>query len=294
MAEILQNDDLILRIDLPFENYKAARFDQTGKISSVTYRGMVLTVDEKPELQNDALHGKGLYNEFGIERALGFEATAPGGWFHKIGVGLLKKEDGPSAFDKPYTSEPANFEMERHKETLTFQCKGKMVNGYGYLLTKTIALEEQGFSISYVLENTGEQRIMTSEYVHNFFALQWGAGPQLPCLEFPFALRPERFQETVNPEGKIRFMDHGLCCEDRPHQQFFVDHLNGTGQVNAAWVLYYPQFKLRVREQGDFKTDKVNLWGWRHVISPELFKTIDLGHGESATWSRNYRIEKED
>ncbi|MET1258915.1 hypothetical protein ABV409_06215 [Flagellimonas sp. DF-77] len=294
MAEILQNGDLILRIDLPFENYKAARFDQSGKISSVTYRGMVLTVDEKPEFQNDALHGKGLYNEFGIERALGFEAAAPGGWFHKIGVGLLKKEDGPYAFDKPYTIEPASFEMERHKESLTFQCEGKMVNGYGYLLTKTIALEDQGFSISYVLENTGEQRIATSEYVHNFFALQSGTSGGFPCLELPFAIDPERFWETVNPEAAISFGKDALCCDFNPKRQFFIDHLNGTGQVDAAWALYHPHSKLRVREQGDFKTNKVNLWGWRHVISPELFKTIDLGQAESAKWSRNYRIEMGD
>lgn len=45
---------------------------------------------------------KGLYNEFGIENALGFEETEIGDWFHKIGVGLLKKDSNTYSLNNEY------------------------------------------------------------------------------------------------------------------------------------------------------------------------------------------------
>ena len=34
---------------------------------------------------------KDFINEFGIDTALGFDETDIGGWFHKIGIGFIKK-----------------------------------------------------------------------------------------------------------------------------------------------------------------------------------------------------------
>lgn len=36
---------------------------------------------------------KGFYNEFGIDTPIAYEETKEGGYFHKIGIGLLKKEE---------------------------------------------------------------------------------------------------------------------------------------------------------------------------------------------------------
>ena len=48
--------------------------------------------------------------------------------------------------------------------------------------------------------------------------------------------------------------------------------------------------KIGISETGSFKTDKVNLWGCEHVISPELFFNIFIKPGESVEWSRNYNV----
>ena len=100
MAHILKNNHLELHIDAPTENYSCTRFDWTGKISQLKFQNIPLTTIENTDLINTACFGKGFYNEFGIDTPLGFHETAIGGWFHKIGIGLLKKENEQYLFHK--------------------------------------------------------------------------------------------------------------------------------------------------------------------------------------------------
>ncbi len=37
-------------------------------------------------------------------------------------------------------------------------------------------------------------------------------------------------------------------------------------------------------------TNKVNLWGNKHVISPELFINLNIMPGESFKWNRTYSV----
>jgi hypothetical protein len=43
-----------------------------------------------------------------------------------------------------------------------------------------------------------------------------------------------------------------------------------------------------MRETLDTSACRIALWGMPHVISPEVFKRIDLEPGESDSWSRTY------
>jgi len=92
MTHILKSNNLKVAIDFPLENYKGSRFDWSGKISSIRFENLPLTTIEDTGSKDVDFLGKGLYNEFGITSPIGFEETPVGGWFHKIGVGLLKKE----------------------------------------------------------------------------------------------------------------------------------------------------------------------------------------------------------
>lgn len=47
---------------------------------------------------------------------------------------------------------------------------------------------------------------------------------------------------------------------------------------------------MSLSEIGSFQTDNINLWGWSHVISPELFFQIDVAPGKSISWSRSYQV----
>ena len=50
--------------------------------------------------------------------------------------------------------------------------------------------------------------------------------------------------------------------------------------------------KIGISETGSFQTNKVNLWGWEHVISPELFFNIFIKSGQSIEWYRTYNVYK--
>ncbi|MBT8297967.1 MAG: hypothetical protein HKP42_10670 [Maribacter sp.] len=290
MPEFLKNSNLEIQIDLPGEGYNFSRFDWTGKITQVKFQNVPLTIVERTDDVNDAAFGKGFYNEFGIDTALGFKEAAIGGWFHKIGVGLLKKRNDQYLFHKKHEIKPAQFKISKAPNKVIINCISETVNGYAYVLRKEIALQESGFTINYILENTGDRDIRTDEYVHNFMAINKAMIGNDYELKFPFKLRPERFGEAVNSEQQVMLGPNGIGFKGTPREQFFFSNLSGGEQVSASWELLHHTRKIGISETGSFKTKKVNLWGWEHVISPELFVAIHLQPGQSRQWSRMYKV----
>jgi hypothetical protein len=290
MPHILENENIALHLELPLEGYQFSRFDWTGKINSVKFQGQLLSTKENPDAVNEDILGQGFYNEFGIDSPLGFTEAKSGEWFHKIGVGLLKKESEHYLFSAPYKIKPAVFEVFIYPEKITLHCHGQKENGYGYILQKEIALNKSGFSVNYSLENTGEKDIITNEYTHNFIAFnQKLMGPNY-TLKFPFTVNPVLFREKVNPQEKVAFSGREVQFKSQPKEPFFFSQLNGSQSVKANWELHHRKSKFSLSETGDFNTQKVNLWGNQHVVSPELFFEIALKPGQVVKWSRNYQV----
>jgi hypothetical protein len=290
MAHTLRNKNLEICVDSPLENYKFSRFDWTGKIVEVKFNNIPLSTIENIDCENEHSLGKAFYNEFGIDTALGFEETEIGGWFHKIGIGLLKKDTDNYQFSKHYEIKPAEFQVVAKTHKLIISCRQKPVNGYSYILKKEIEVNEHGFSVNYYLENTGEKDINTNEYIHNFVAINEDPIGSRYVLKFPFQLKPRLFQDTVNPEQKVAVGPQQITFNSSPGEQFFFSNLSGSKNIDAAWELINLESKIGISETGNFQTNKVNLWGWKHVISPELFFDINIKPGESKKWARKYRI----
>ena len=290
MSHILKNKNLEIQIDLPAENYNFSRFDWTGNIVSVKFKNIQLASTESITYENEMQNGKGFYNEFGIDTALGFNEAVIGDWFHKIGVGLLKKDNEEYIFNRNYKIKPADFEIKYTSNTILITCKSEFNNGYSYVLKKEIKLEKHGFTINYDLENTGEKEIITDEYVHNFLAINKELIGRNYVLEFPFKLMPAFFLETVNPEQKVTIGQTDVTFNDSPKEQFFFSNLTGYKNVKPQWELKNLESKISISETGSFHTNKVNLWGWKHVISPELFIDISIKPGQNANWTRDYKI----
>lgn len=288
MAHILQNDQVQLHVDLPEDNYQSSRFDWTGKIVRVYYKGLPISGFEFSD-QNPK-GGLGFYNEFGIDQPIGFDEIQPGQWFHKIGVGLLQKEDDHYDFQKAYAIRPASFEITATESQVNLICRANPYGGYAYLLEKEIVLQEDGFTIQYELSNTGEKAIYTNEYVHNFMAIHDAPIDVSTQLNFPFAIKQNLFGETVNPEGFVEITKHDIRFSGKPSVPFFFSNLSGGKLVKAKWTLKSDSKKIGISEIGDFETAAVNLWGTGHVISPELFVQIDLDPGKTTSWTRTYRI----
>lgn len=292
MAHILKNKNLEIQIDLPLENYNFSRFDWTGKIVDVKFQNIPLASVERTDNTNENYFGKGFYNEFGIDTPLGFNEIEIGGWFHKIGVGLIKKEDSQYLFSKNYEIKPAEFKIIPESNRILISCKSDSISGYSYILKKEIELYENGFIIKYFLQNTGEKDIKTNEYVHNFIAINNDLIGKNYILKFPFSLKPKLFVETINPELKVVIGQNEVNFKGSPKEQFFFSNLTGTTICDAQWELMHLESNIGISETGNFQTNQVNLWGWKHVISPELFFNICIKPGQSAQWSRNYMVYK--
>lgn len=288
MAYYLKNDSLEVRIDHPLEHYNFSRFDWTGKIASVKFRGIPVTINERPGDIHENLLGKGLYNEFGIEYAMGYEETEPGGWFHKIGVGLLKRDDSPYLFSKNYQIQPAQFEVFSESHKIRIGCRSHNENGYAYFLTKEILLQESNLILRYHLENKGVKPIETDEYTHNFIAVNGDFMGKNYLLRFPFQLSPALFDQQVNPEGKVNIGQSEVHLNGTPGEKFFFSNLSGGKLVEGKWELINRAHGIGIAEVASVPTEKINLWGWKHVISPEIYQPISIAPNESAEWTRTY------
>src|SRR5210317_1924515 len=141
MSLALENKNIQLEFHNSEEGYQGARFAQLGKLVSVKFESILYTTNElKSGFSNQ--HGTGFYNEFDIDNALGYDETEKGDWFHKIGVGLLKKDDEVYDFFKEYEYIKPALEVESDEEFISFRAIQKEYNGYGYELRQTYRLKE--------------------------------------------------------------------------------------------------------------------------------------------------------
>ena len=292
MAHILKSNSLKVAIDLPLENYKGSRFDWSGKISSIRFKDLPLTTIEDTSSKDVNFLGKGLYNEFGITSPVGYNETPMGGWFHKIGVGLLKKEHKDYLFHRNHLIKPARFDIAYEDRKIKIICKSELINGYSYILKKEITVSENSFTINYSLHNTGEKKIITDEYVHNFMAINNALIGEDYTLKFPFPINSSLFDETVNSENKVEIGLDNVTFNKTPEKQFFFSNLTGGKELQAEWMLTNLKNGVGIKEIGNFKTNKINLWGWGHVISPELFFKISVDPKKTIEWSRKFNVFK--
>ncbi len=290
MTHILKNKTLEIHIDLPLENYNLARFDWTGKITNVLYKNIHVAGTEKMNAEDNNDYGKGFYNEFGIDIPIGYDDTQEGDYFHKIGIGLLKKEGEHYLFSNNYEIRPADFKITTHPNKIIIECTSQKTAGYSYVLKKEIELLESSFVINYKLINTGTNTIITNEYNHNFITIDKDLIGSNYILRFPFQIKPDLFGATVNPEGKVDIGNNEITFNDTPNEQFFFSNISGNENIEASWELINTKSKIGIRETGSFSTSQVNLWGWKHVVSPELFFDIKVDAGQEIEWSRAYNI----
>jgi hypothetical protein len=290
VTHILKNKNLEIHIDLPLENYNLPRFDWTGKITTVKYNNIYVSGIEKMNTVDNNDFGKGFYNEFGIDAPIAYDETKEGDYFHKIGIGLLKKDNAPYLFSNTYKIQPAAFKVTKKSNKILIECTSDNINGYAYVLKKEIELLESGFVIKYYLRNTGKKTISTNEYNHNFLAINKDLIGTNYLLKFPFQINPELLEATVNPEGKVDIGQKEITFNGTPNEQFFFSNLSGGETVDAAWELINIKNKIGISEKGSFKTSKVNLWGWKHVISPELFFDFSVEANQAVEWSRTYNV----
>lgn len=285
----IQKGDIALAIEEPGEGYGFSRFDWTGKIIQMTYRGIPFCTDET--LRGDTMKmGRGFFNEFGIVKAIGYDEAAVSESFPKIGVGsLLKESEEPYDFFKSYKIHPFDFKVHKDENRLIIQCLNK-AGKYPFFLEKEILVHDSGFEIHYKLDNRGDSTFSTSEYTHNFLSPGGRAVGEETSLVFNGKIDAFQFGKGVNPLGIMSFKDNQVHWDKTPTADFFYENICCPGDGERVWTLSNKNLSIGIGETVDFQPSKINLWGAAHVVSPEVFKDIRIDGGQSDHWCRNYSV----
>jgi hypothetical protein len=292
MSIVLTNNRLELELDEPGQIYTMTRFDYIGKIKqAVLDKKYSFGSQEITKGYSQEKNGQGFYNEFGISDPIGYDDCELGGQFPKIGVGLLTKPDDKSYdFMRQYEILPFKTDFILGDYWIKFISSPMNCRGYEVKYTKLIKLNENSFSIYYELQNTGFKSISTSEYCHNFIAINNSSIDGNYVLKFPFKIDRSVMDEFVNPGDAIQFKDKRMIFKNTLEEEFFFSHLEYDNGLKGMWEITNDKHGVGVRETTDFVPFKINIWGWKHVISPELFYKIVIDPGQKITWQRKFEF----
>lgn len=286
----LKNDRLSVQIALPGTYYKGSRFDWNGFITQVTLDGKHSYCVPESLIEGKGTGGCGLCGEFGIHEPIGYGDAAVGEYFPKIGVGLIRRPDD-SAYDffRSYAVTPVEIEIQESKNAVEFHMNSISCNGYSLSYEKRISIEDSWLKIEYSLKNNGEKAVHTTEYCHNFIGIDNEKVDSSYTLSLPYVPAIENLPAAMECSG-----DKQLTWKDEGWDKEFYCIIKGYKQVDTySWELYNRKAKAGVREYDDFEPARFPIWGTGHVISPEVFKEINLNPGETLNWTRKYEFYKD-
>jgi hypothetical protein len=289
MSYLLKNKNLEVIIGAPAELYNGSRFDASGNIFQVTLNQKhTFCTTEKKEHHPE--YGFGLLNEFDIEEPYSFKNAKPGSPFHKIGVGsLLKKTTGPYNFYQAYEKKMLDYSVSKTETNkIAFNAESINIRGMKYKYSKTISIVENRLVVEYYLKNTGLVTFDTTEYCHNFLAINKRKTDASYRLKINQYIEESQFKANVNTEQVLSIDKNEIVWKTTPEKDFFIAGLTGSTQKCTGWHLENIDEKAAVSETVDFDCKQINLWGNAHVLSPELFFTIHLAPGREIMWKRKY------
>ena len=308
-AEI-SNGPLRVKLYLPDAKngyYRGTRFDWSGVIASLEYKGHNFygpwfdSMD--PKIHDYAYVGaevvagactaiSGPAEEFQTNgTALGWDEATAGGTFIKIGVGVLRKDDGNYDTFKLYEIvDPGRWTVKQNPDSVEFtQELTDPSSGYGYIYRKTVRLTEgkPEMVLEHSLKNTGRRTIQSAVYNHNFLVLD----KQPPGPDFSVSV-PFQIQSPNPPKQEL--------AKIRGNQIVYLKVLENEEVLETPMLGFSdsPQDnEIRIenskvgagmRIRGDRPLSSVNLWSIRRVLAMEPFITMTIDPGSEFTWKTSY------
>lgn len=286
---VLKNNNLEVVIAAPNSVYKGSRFDGTGIITDLQFMGHSFCTLEQKE-KGKGSGGIGFCNEFGIDKPIDYDRTAVGDCFPKIGVGMISKEaDEDYDFFKNYQFDTCK-SVEELIDSNTYQVTSTIEDQgiYSLTLIKTISIKNNSLTIDYVLQNNGKNEIQTNEYNHNFMGIDVDNIGKFYSLYLPNVTNIDK----VVGEFDIRSEQSGFTINwnHEPDGDFYATMELGPISKPFNWELRHSKAKVGVRECSVFPISKMALWGFNHVVCPEVFIDLHLPSKESISWARIYEF----
>ncbi|MEM1223631.1 MAG: hypothetical protein AAGH40_12815 [Verrucomicrobiota bacterium] len=291
---VLSNEQLKVKVylaDAVEGYYTGPRFDWSGMVASVEYGGQVFFGEwKRRDSPNATDNVVGTAGEFGMTAPLGYDDASVGSYFYKIGVGRLQKlNNEPYSFAKNYSVEGLPWKTEVGIKWIRFTQELPVENGWGYVYTQQIHLEEElpVFTITYNLKNTGSKRIRTDHYCHNFVVINGDVpGPDL-SLSFNFDVSEnDSIKDIAVFEGnKLKFLKElplGVPLakdivfeEDERTIKFAVENSEAAVGLEVA---------------ANFDVEMLKFYALGKAVCVEPFFRLNLLPGEEKSWTSTYEF----
>ncbi|MCP3930112.1 MAG: hypothetical protein GY705_13545 [Bacteroidetes bacterium] len=294
-ALMISNDEVKMKVYLPDTEkglYRGTRFDWSGVIGSVQYKGHEYFGYWKKT--HDPFFHEDLSGpvEGYIEPGLGYEEATSGGKFIRIGVGILEKpEEVAYQMVKTYNIlDHGKWIINHGPDWIEFTHEIASDFGYSYIYTKKISLtmDKPGFKLEHNLKNTGTKLIETDQFNHNFFMIDGERSGTAFQLSFPFAVSTE---DDLKGYMKIEDRDLFFINDIKKDDPIFLN-LKGYGEKAADHKVTVKNKKsgAGVTFTVDKPLHRIAFWACETTLSPENFIFISVPPGEEENWVSEYGL----
>ena len=275
--------------------YRGSRFDWDGVIEKLTYQGHDFFgqwFEHYDPTSHDAIMGP--VEEFrGEEGALGFNEAKAGGYFIKIGIGILRKPD-----DEKYQFYRTYPIVSTGKRVVTpgadrvmFRHELNNGEGYAYVYKKTVRLArgKPELAIEHSLKNVGRRVIDTSVYNHDFYMID--GQPAGPAYRVVFAFAPHA-QEDLKGLAQLRGNELTYTRELKAEGESVATAVTGFGNTPKDNDLIVENAKAQagVREIGNRPLSSLYFWSIRSTVCPEGYIHMRIEPGKTFSWKITYRF----
>ncbi len=289
--------------------YRGTRFDWSGMIGSLQYRGHDFygpwfdRVDPKvldyvhqgdEVIAGPSSAATGPAEEFQTRgTALGWDEAKAGETFVKIGVGVLRKDVADYSYAKLYEIvDPGKWTVRNRRGAVDFTQKlADPASGYAYLYHKTVRLagDKAEMQIQHRLKNTGNRPIETSVYNHNFLVLdRRPPGPSF-VLTLPYPIHSERAPDPALVEIRGNRLSFAKTLEGRDRVYTVLGGF-GPQRSDHEIRIEHQETGLGMKIQGDRPLHRNALWAMCRVMSVEPFIAMNLDPGKEFSWSWSYQF----
>jgi hypothetical protein len=289
----ISNGIIHAKIYLPDSNngyYRASRFDWSGVIPELSFRGHSY-FGQWFEKYDPSIHDA-IMGPVDAFAPLDFDSKKPGDSFVKIGVGILAKpNESPYSFSRSYTIlDHGQWEIQKGDDRVEFIHKLNDKE-YSYEYNKTVKLieGEPKMVIKHTLKNLGRKTIETEVYNHNFFVIDdQPIGPNFQ-VKFPFTLSTD---DPINKDLAIISGNNIAFVNELKEKQYVFYGLKGFGDSYKDYDIRIENHKTKagVRITSDRPLSKLAFWSSNKTLSPEPYTHIKIDPGEIFHWDIIYEF----
>jgi hypothetical protein len=276
----------ILLADKENGYYRGSRFDWSGAIASLEWNGHSYFgqwFERYSPTKHDAILGP-------VEAfdPIGFERAKPGENFIKIGVGaVVKPDDSGYNFLRSYEiSNHGQWKWKAHvNQVQFFHTLTEKNTGYKYRKTLRLVKGKPQLGIAHSLRNTGQAKIETKVYNHNFFVIDnQSTGPGF-AVTFPFSLPATKEQ----PNEFVKFSGTELLfVKELGRRNVSLKDLVKEGTADYRFRIENRRTGAGVQITGDRPVTKLVFWAAGKTLCPEPYIDIAVEPGKEITWSITY------